>query len=289
MNVMALLQDRTPNQAGYLGMDFGRMIDDWPRMVKGAQAAIAFLEQERVFDGTRLPTESILAPLIALWAHAPTTPDALGNVRILLRRYLWRAFFTDRYERAAATAALQDYRALRDVIMGIGKEAAVPCFDEAMHPLPTAAALIGASWPKKRDRLARAVMLLSLRGDAQDIADGQILTREQLARREYHHLFPVAYLRNGGIDEENAYRALNCALISWRTNRTISAKAPLAYLLERAEASTLGEAEIRNRLASHGIDYQALSSGDYDAFLRARAETAELAIRELCTGNPWRP
>ena len=31
-----------------------------------------------------------------------------------------------------------------------------------------------------------------------------------------------------------AYRAVNCALITWRTNRTISNKDPIAYLKERA-------------------------------------------------------
>jgi hypothetical protein len=95
-----------------------------------------------------------------------------GNARVLLRKYMWRAFFTDRYERAAATAALQDYRALRKVIAGRADPSIVPCLNETEHPLPVAEALIQARWPKRRDRLARAILLVSLRGGAQDIADG---------------------------------------------------------------------------------------------------------------------
>lgn len=289
LSVMALLQDRVPNQTGYLGLDFQRMVTDWPQLVKGARDAVAFLEQELVFDSARLPTESVLAPLIALWAAVPDQPDRRGNARILLRKYLWRAFFTDRYERAAATAALQDYRALRDALAGKADQSGVPCFNEAQHPLPTVEALVQAGWPKKRDRLARAILLLSLRGGALDLADGQVITRHNLGQREYHHLFPVAYLRDRGVEENDAYRAMNCALVSWRTNRAISAKEPIQYLIERAEASDLGLPEIRHRLRTHGIDIDILSQDDYDAFLRQRAETAVQAIQRLCNGEAWKP
>jgi uncharacterized alpha-E superfamily protein len=41
--------------------------------------------------------------------------------------------------------------------------------------------------------------------------------------------------------DEQVFRALNCALVTWRTNRTISNKNPIAYLKERADNSALGE------------------------------------------------
>jgi hypothetical protein len=289
LNVMSLLQDRVPNQTGYFGLDFRRMVDEWPLLVRGAQHAVDFLTQESVLDAARLPTESILAPLIALWSYVPERPDAQGNARILLRKYIWRSFFTNRYERAAATATLQDFRALRDVLNGSGDEQAVPCFNEEKHPLPQADELAQAGWPKYRDRLARAILLLSLRGGAHDIADDSSATRDQLKRREYHHLYPVGYLKSLGFDEGTAYRALNCALISWRTNRTISAKEPLKYLVERAEASTLGEAAIRQRLATHAISYDGLAMCDYEAFVQARADAIHRAMRRLCAGESWLP
>jgi hypothetical protein len=289
LNVMALLQDRVPSQAGYLGLDLQEMIDRWPDMVKAAQRAIDFLEQEMILDGTRIPTEGVIAPVIALWSFVPHNPDQEGNAKILLRKYLWRAFFTDRYEQAAATAALQDYRALRDVLVQKSSEDSVPCFKEDQHPLPTVEALIQAGWPKKRDRLARAILLLSLRGGAHDVADDSVATRRSLLRREYHHLYPIGYLKDYGFDEEEANRALNCALISWKTNRAISAKDPLMYLRERSDASTLGEPEIRRRLATHAIPYADLVCHDYKRFIEERANLLATAIRDLCDGKPWKP
>lgn len=289
LGAMALLQDRVPNQTGYLGLDLKQMVEDWPRLETGVQAATKFLEEEGIFDNERLPTESVLAPLVALWTYVPDQPDRHGNARILLRKYIWRAFFTDRYERAAATAAQQDFRALRDVITKDLPEERVPCFDEEVHPLPTRDELRQAGWPKKRDRSARAILAVSLLGGAHDVADGTPVSRDHLKRREYHHLFPVAHLRERALADDMANRALNCVLISCKTNRAISAKEPIAYLRERTEASTLGEEEIRRRLKTHAVDFDDLAGGDYEAFLDNRVCFIEQAMKELCAGKAWRP
>ena len=101
------------------------------------------------------------------------------------------------------------------------------------------------------------------------MADDQTVTATQLPSREYHHLFPDALLTKvGTLDPSKSMRALNCALITWSTNRTISSKPPLQYLEERTSKAELGEAEIQSRLASHVIPYNELAAsgpyGEYD-------------------------
>lgn len=233
-----------------------------------------------------MPTRVPLAPLIALWAATPEDPDAQGSVRTLLRRYLWRSFFTERYEQAAATAALQDYRALLLVARGAPPHVSAPVFD---LPLPRPEELITAGWPTRRERLARAVLLLSLQGGALDFADGSAITSDSVGRREYHHLYPRAWLREHGYPEETANRALNCALITARTNRKISANDPVQYLRERAEAPPLGESELRHRLASHAVPFEPLAAGDYERFLGARADVLMDGIETLARGGQWSP
>lgn len=289
LSTAALLQGRYPNQRGYLNLEFEKVIDEWPKIVKGSKELVEFLKGEKVFDWDRLPTESVLAPIVALWAEAPETPDERGNIRVLLRKYLWRAFFTTRYDRAVPTAVLQDYRALRRVILGEATETEIPCFNEEEYPLPNKELLLKARWPRYRDHLARAILLLTLRGGAEDIADGASVTIDNIQQREYHHLYPVAWLRENGFGDEDAYRALNCALVTWRTNRKISAKEPIAYLLERCEASKLGETEIRRRLRTHFVDFDLLAKGNYRTFLEKRAEACENAIKILSDGGVWKP
>lgn len=305
LNVVALRQDRSPTQASAFRLDLQRMVDEWDFIVRGVRGAIAFLEEERVLDRERLPTVAVIPILAAVWSSLPTALDSLGAARTLLRRFLWRAFFTKRYENAAGTRALQDYRALQAVLSGTGEIDAVPVFDDELSPLPTAAELKRASWPKQRDTLARAILVAAMRGGGLDLADASPASRSNLAAREYHHLFPERLLEeDGDLPTPEIYRALNCALITWNTNRNISAKEPVKYLKERTLKAPLGEGEVRARVGSHAIPFDLLNVGgyaeisdierrravvrsDYEAFLDARAQIVEQAMQALCRGETY--
>lgn len=180
---------------------------------------------------------------------------------------------------------MQDYRDLLPSVRNGERKATPPIFEA--H-IPGADEIYLTGWPKKRDRLARAVLLLSFQGGARDIADGSKIAPGNVAQREYHHLFPVAHLRKSG-EESKAHNALNCALITWRTNRAIAADRPIDYVLDRAEAATLGEGELHSRLKSHAIPYNAMVAEDYEEFLLRRALIAESAVKELCNGRTWTP
>ncbi len=279
----SLLQGRDTRKTNALESGFpDRLVDDWPRLLDGVRRAVSFLEDERVFDAKRLPTDVAMAPLVALWAVAPEGLDAEGEARTLLRRFLWRAFFTERYERASNSRVLADFRSLRELVQG--RDAPMPdLFADDL--LPEKEMFLEAGWPTRKDRLARVLLALAIRNGGIDFADGSRATRDTLQRREYHHLFPVAYLRSQGVAESDAFTSLNCALVTWRTNRTIAAKSPERYLAERMEASSLGEPEIKRRLAAHLIPYEPIVSADYRAFLEARADLMIGPMRQLCDGN----
>jgi hypothetical protein len=177
-----------------------------------------------------------------------------------------------------------DYLALKELTTGTGKTTP-PVFDEEQHPLPGFQELIDAGWPKRRDRLARAILAAALKQGGNDLADGGAATRASILKREYHHLFPEAHLARLGMSEDQIYRSLNCALVTWRTNRTISAKAPERYLTERRDANDLGEQEIRARLATHLIPYDEMVANDYAAFLNKRAILVHEAMVKLAQGG----
>ena len=228
----------------------------------------------------------------------PQTLDAHGGARTLLRQYLWRSFFTERYDRAAATAALQDHRGLRARLVEGAMDASIPILDEARFPIAEVGELERAPWPRLRNTLARGILAVSLRGIGRDFADGTPANWESLSKREYHHLFPAGLLKNdSGMDESDINLALNCALVTWNTNRNISAKEPVAYLRERVARAPLGEDQIRSRLSSHNIPFEELNVGgysgitdveeratrirsDYERFIHARAEAVPKSSQE---------
>lgn len=305
LNVAALRSDRAPTRANYFKIDLDWMADEWERLVAGVRWAVRCLQDENVWDSQRLPTVAVLPVLAALHDVVPEKLDSAGNARIVARKYMWRAFLTRRYENTAATRSLQDLRGLKKIMEEAADSSMAPIFKEDEYPLPTAEELARAGWPKKRDILARGLLAITIKNGAFDIADAERATSDHVKQREYHHLFPDSLLTNDGrLDAAQSYRALNCALITWNTNRTVGSKEPIAYLRERAEKSTLGEQIIRDRLSSHLVPFDELFVGGfskfdepdqraqqiseaYDRFLTARALLFEEPIRALCDGMNW--
>lgn len=279
--VTALLQDKVPNTSSYLATGFGdHLIEVWDATVNGIRRAVGFLEEEKLFDGKRLPSDVVLYPLAALWSEVRDGLDAEGRARNILRKYIWRAFCTDRYERTSASRALTDYRQLSAHLKGL--QTAIDIFDDEKHPLPTVEQIKITGWPIRKDRLARAILAVSLRSGGLDFADGVPLSRDSIKKREYHHLFPNAWLKRAGFQDDMIFRALNCGLVSWQTNRTISDKPPAVYLDERLDGASLGEIEIRKRLDSHLIPYDPIRAEAYETFLEERAALVQTHMIELC-------
>jgi len=279
----ALLQERAPTNANYMSKDFAaKMIENWDTVLRGVSRTVEFLEEERIFDAKRLPSDVVIPVLVALWGLAPIALDAEGRARTLLRKYLWRAFFSNRYERSTNSRSLADFIQLKQLLSAATAAVAPDIFDDAKHPLPQIEELVDAGWPVSKERVSRAILALALKQGGSDLADGATVSRANLSKREYHHLFPDAHLTRLGVPAERIYLSLNCALVTWQTNRNIRDKAPEHYLAERREGTGLGETEVRARLATHLIPFDEMVSNDYDAFLSKRASILFDAMAKLC-------
>lgn len=283
--VGALLNGQPALKKTYLDDDFGRRLGEvWPRLRNGFERGLEFLRLEGILGEKILPSEVAVYLVCALWADVPEHGyDHEGNARTLIRKALWRACFTDRYAKTATTRAHADYKTLAAIISGQPVSAQPELFKEDENPLPDEDQLIAAGWPVRKDRLPRALLAVSLRQGGNDFADGAPANPDNIRKREYHHIFPVAGFPDN-TEESHIYRALNCALITWRTNRKLSATSPTDYIKARVEKASLGEDEIRTRLASHRAPYEEMRKGDYQGFLEKRASLMRTAIVALCDG-----
>jgi len=301
----ALIQDKLPNQRGMWDMRKDIMVENWDKMAKGLTDMVAFLEEENLFDKNRLPTNAVLSVIAALFTYIPENLDERGVAINLLRKYLWSAFFTDRYENSAASNAYQDYLALKRILTKTLNEKGekftekdVPIFNRDKFPLSTADELLRVGWPKRENIRGRAILAVFSKLGAIDFADGKKINREQLIKgeRHYHHVFPDNLISK--TDAESSL-ALNCALITSKTNLNISNKDPLTYLKERYEWTD--EVIVQERLISHLIPIRELSNGgyqglneeekkkkiemDYENFLFKRALYVETAMNKLVLGR----
>ena len=286
LSVGALVSGKPPLKKTYLEKDFGGELgENWPRIVNGFKKGLEFLRSEAIFNEKCLPTDVAVYLVCSLWADVPEHGlDFEGNARTLIRKALWRACYTDRFGKTSATRSYADHRTLNTLLKNPAANVRCELFDEEVYPLPEIGELVLASWPGRKDRLPRATLATALRGGGYDFADGAPATPANLYQREYHHIFPVEVL-NADRGNEIVNRAMNCALITWKTNRKIAAKTPREYIEKRAEAASLGEDAVRQRLASHLIPFDALVEGDYRAFLAARAELVAKRMKLLCCGQ----
>jgi hypothetical protein len=298
--VAALISNRTPSKTTYLSKEFASSFDvAWPKVKKGIKKAISFLSEEKLHDNRRLPTDVVIYVLAALWGIAEEGLDKEGVARTILRKYLWRAFFTERYDRATTSRAYSDYNQISKLLVtGSGSP---DLFNSDLYPLAPVEEIISAGWPFRKDRLARAILAISLKSGGIDFADGSPATYETIKSREYHHIFPKSWLRDNGFKEHEINRALNCALITWKTNRKIAAKKPSEYVQERMNASQhvaikthddhpqetqkLDNEVIRNRLMSHLVPCDELFDDDYKAFIEKRAHLVKERAEKLCEGQ----
>ncbi len=299
----ALIQNKTPNERGISNMDKSLFVGDWENICSGLNRMAEFLESQKIFDKERLPTNAVLAVLAAIFSDAPVDGDELGVYNILLKKYLWSSFFTDRYENSAASRAFEDFAALKKILTKQAKEDGkpyveddVPALNRTQFPITEIDELMTIGWPKGRNIRARAIMAVTTFLGAWDFADGEPATRNHLRKREYHHVFPDALLAEANIQ---SYKALNCALITGKTNRKIGRKDPYKYLEDRFK--WINRDNVEKRLETHLIPISCLECGDYDEmdhdkrikkiaddfdnFLRKRAELIYWAAKKLTNGE----
>lgn len=300
LSTSALLQEKLPNTRGMIEMDKKQMLANWPKLQRGLERMALFLDGQRVFDEARLPTNAVLPVIAAAYEFIPEDGDFLAKAEKLLRRYLWSAFFTDRYENSAASRAFADFKAIKELLKNPGFSdadlAAVPVLNRSEFPLADVDSLMAAGWPKAAGIEARAILAVTTYLGAIDFADHKPATYDSIQRREYHHIFPDALLSEVGMP---SYLALNCALITWKTNRMIGRKDPLEYLQERVDWAD--ENVVRERLKSHLISFDLLCKAhyagmegdllkqkltvDYNEFLRDRAKLVVAAMKSLAGGD----
>ena len=172
----------------------------------------------------------------------------------------------------------------------------IPIFNSERHSIASEDELLNVFWPKGENIRGRAILAVCNLLGAYDFKDGQKVNRENITKREYHHIFPTALLEE---TKEKGMRALNCALITDTTNRSIGKKSPFEFLKQQYNIHNHENAAYI--LKSHLIPIDAIDNGGYDGkslgeriekisfdynnFLIQRAGLVKLAADLLCSGT----
>ena len=250
------------------GTDLKQVLAD---AAAGADRAVDFLTTHiRAPRPEALPYTNQFAVLSELFRRIPAPT---GDQFAAIERWFWRSTLSGYFGGWNTGQMARDYEAIKqfateETVTDIPVEAALPR-DE----------IWSVTQFRSNSAVAKMLALMMSYHDPVDLMTGQrIDARKSLAwsnDREYHHLFPKAFLK-GKVTPGRANAMANIILLTSASNIRISNKAPSQYL--SALILDVGRDEVIKRLASVLVSEAALDAAladDYSAFLKARAVTLQ--------------
>lgn len=244
--------------------DYQSNLDD---LLEGFDMAREFLLGERIFRKRDLPYTTQVIPLAATCAYIGRDKFKLQANKNILRQWLWCGIFGEMYGGANETRYANDIEDLVDAIEG------------NPSPMRTVNAayfqsirLLGLQ--TRNSAAYKGVMALVFREDCRDFIDGEQMTmvKSMMTPPDIHHIFPQAYCQKAGLDKGKWNSIVNKTPLIYTTNRTIGGVAPSKYLPRVLKEGEIDEAELRARIESHLIDFDALVADDFDTYFIDRAK-----------------
>ena len=291
LKVACLRTNQIPVERNYSNEDVLREVsDNLDQILEGIRWTVELLQSEQIWDRRRLPSVVPFRVLPAVYPFIPIRSKQRGPTIKTARAYLWRSFLTTRYKSSAANLLKEDFDALRKVIQGNSEPNSVPIWS---NRLPDIELLKASPWPTSNSSLSKSILALSLRRGALDIGSGERIQQNRLDERQHHHIFPEDYLIKNA-PEGNPHLALNCMLITGRTNKEASNKPPLEYLkslVTKHAGSSINLKELKWRVESHLVPFESLEiknksvMDSYMKFLDDRSRLIERDIDKLANGD----
>ena len=249
----------------------------FPEIQKGIFRAIDFLKDElNVFSLKLLPMENILAVLASFFASSQTQPPPVPQEQCeVIKQWFWRACFSQRYARGGAKSTDVDLEEVKNL-----KASKPHKLGEFDVPLDTSFSLKNSF--RMGSVATNTFILLLAQGKPLNFIQGTKISLQDVLsqgnRKEFHHIFPKAYLGSLQKYKDDQINCLaNFSLLARTDNNRIKNQPPSKYRTEMpANAQTFQEI-----IATHLCPANAFTDDNYDDFLVARAELLLEKAKEL--------
>jgi hypothetical protein len=282
LKCMAAIQSGSIKKADIIAL---RDIDEEPmqslvkRVKEGLLQAVDLLSTEfGIYSWDFLPYEALLIVTCKLCCTKIT--DASDKME-RLRQWFWRAAFTERYRVGGENFVSRDIGLVSD-------------FVNNKNGSPDQFGILSADpigWTQAQFRsnnsTSRAFILALAAKHPRSLLSGRAVdTAEALSsynKKQFHHIYPAAYLKREQIAGQHNALA-NICMLSADENNQISDSSPHQYLPKCIEG--LG-AQAEEVFASNFLPSPQIftySSATFGEFVTARAQLLSQFIQKLCTG-----
>lgn len=275
----AIVND-TANPSSFISLPGNTVREKFSEIHTGIFGAIDFLKENlNVFSLKLLPMENILVVLASLFSSSQKQPSPISQENYkFIYKWFWRSCFSERYATGGTKSANLDLAEVKKLKSG-----------EAHRLGEFDISLSTDFFLKKTFRAGTVasrtfVLFLAKKEPLNFIQGTKISLKEVLQqgnRKEFHHIFPKAYLKkeNPSILSENINCLGNFSILSRTDNNTIADLSPSQYISKKMSSDTQIIGKI---LDTHFCSLEDMKSNNYKDFLVNRAELMLTKARDLC-------
>ncbi|QXC36147.1 DUF262 domain-containing protein [Aeromonas sp. FDAARGOS 1407] len=254
-----------------------RVRDNWEFIVDAIKRAVDFLYTEiKCANIEFLPFHQQMIPLCRFFSRSKKhTADQLN----IIKQYFWRTSFSDRYSTGQTTAKLDFDIEFIDKVLDYDFSD-INKYKTSISPDD----FINTQF-SKANPMTRAFLLLSAQYSPLDLTNGSTIdigsSLASFNRKEYHHVFPNAFLSKAGETKQRRFAVANFCFLPSNSNKKISSKAPSIYfsnIIPKTEKDRILES---NLLPKEDDIY---TNDNFDEFLNERSKILINAISAL-SGN----
>jgi len=222
MRMLASLTCGSIDSDDLVDVDPNDLVEGMRRLKIAIFAAVDFLEgQLKVKNIVFLPFPIMLIPIVNYYAEIPK-PNA--NQLTQLRKWFWQCSLTLRYKAGTNRLVLEDLSKIKEVVKGESP------FDASAASVKSD--LFDSTWRINSTAAKAALCLMAqlrprsfLTGSEVDL--GTVLSAYN--SRQFHHIYPKAYLAEQGISFHAANVISNICFLSASENNAISDRDPKDY------------------------------------------------------------
>lgn len=247
-------------------------------VLDGFKLAREFLYTQYVFRKRDLPYTTQLIPLASIATVVGKSVFDQPKTQKILTQWFWCGIMGEMYGSANETRFAND---IDDVVRAIrGEDVMIRTISSSFF---SATRLL--SLRTRNSAAYKGIMALLYKEQCRDFVKGTTmsLVKSFDGSPDIHHIFPEAQCKSH-YPEEKWNCIVNKTPILAVSNRSIGGRAPSTYLEKIKSDAEIDDKELRARIESHLIDYQALSEDRFEEYFIDRAKKL-LTIIEKAMGK----
>lgn len=243
----------------------------------GIFRSIDFLQKElNVFSLKLLPRENILVVLTAFFASPQKQPSPIPDKKHkIVKKWFWRSCFSQRYRKGGAKVTDIDIQEVENLKKGLHSNLGDFNIDLDVNFFIKNSFNMGSIATK-------TFILLLAQSEPVNFIQGTKITLEDVLsqgnRKEFHHIFPKAYLKSFGdrYKDDKINCLANFSILSRADNNQIKDQPPSQY----RNIMPSDNQSLESILETHFCSTE-MFNDDYDRFLKSRAELLRKRVEEI--------